>query len=448
MIFHNILGTLFGYSILFYLCPTTLRYTQSTMANVHFYLKPGQKNKKGQQPVIMRITHDYSRTIIFVGHAVHSKYWSQKNEKVKPPHANEETNHHEAINATIEAYYKRATAALAKAISEKIPITEAYLKNSITLKEEKGTTKAFFGIFDEYIEMSKPIRAPRTITGYNTVKQFLMDFEEASGKKIDINTIDNLFFDRFRTYAFSVRKVQDNYFSKIVNVLKSFMNWSYDRKYAKMLTHKKFSTPEREKEIIYLTKDELFDLLYHKFESKKLSHARDLFCFMCFTGLRVSDLRDLTQEHIKENEIQKTIVKTQKIDRIPLNRFAKEILLKYKGDEVSVFPKISSQKLNDYIKDCCEELKMNEPVRIQQFIGGKVKTVVKPKYEFITNHVARKTFVTLSFIFGMDTKIIKSITGHKKDSSFNKYIKIAEEFKNVALKSAWDKQTVTEKPEA
>jgi hypothetical protein len=51
----------------------------------------------------------------------------------------------------------------------------------------------------------------------------------------------------------------------------------------------------------------------------------------------------------------------------------------------------------------------------------------------------------LSFIFGMDTKIIKSITGHKKDSSFNKYIKIAEEYKKEALKSAWDKQTLTEK---
>ena len=418
------------------------------MANVHFYLKPGKKNKKGQQPIIMRITHDYSRTIFSIGHAVHPKYWSQKNEKVKPPPAHEETNHHEAINATIEAYYKRATDTLAKSIRESIPLTEAYLRNSIAEKEEKSSSRSFFVLFDEYIEMSKPIRALRTIKGYKTVKQVLLDFEQYSGKKIDINSIDNLFFDRFRNYAFSVRKVQDNYFSKIINVLKSFMNWAFDRKYVKTLTHKKFSTPEREKEIIYLTKEELFDLLYHDFESKKLSHARDLFCFMCFTGLRVSDLRDLTREHIKEDEIQKTIVKTQKIDRIPLNRFAKEILNKYDGDEVSVFPTISSQKLNDYIKDCCEEIKMNEQVRVQQFIGGKVKTVVKPKYNFITNHVARKTFVTLSFIFGMDTKIIKSINGHKKDSSFNKYIKIAEEYKKEALKFAWDKQTPTEKPEA
>ena len=211
------------------------------MANVHFYLKPGKKNKKGQQPIIMRITHDYSRTIFFVGYSVQSKHWSQKNEKVKAPHANEETNHHEAINATIEAYYKRATSAIAKAIGEKTPITEAFLRNNIAIKEEKGTTRSFFGLFDEFIEMNKPIRAHWTIKGYNTVKQYLLDFEESTGKKIDINTIDNLFFDRFRAYSFSVKKIQDNYFSKIVNVLKAFMNWAYDRKYVKTLTHKKHS---------------------------------------------------------------------------------------------------------------------------------------------------------------------------------------------------------------
>jgi len=415
------------------------------MANIHFYLKSGKKNKKGQKPVIMRITHDSSRTLFFVGHSVHPKYWSQKNEKVKAPHANDEDNHYEAINKTIDAYYKRASNAIAKAIGEHIPITEAYLRNSISVKEEQQNTRSFFSLFDEYIESSKPIRALWTIKGYRTVKQFLLDFEEKSGRKIDINAIDTIFFDRFRSYAFSVRKVQDNYFSKIVNVLKSFLTWAYDRKYITSTTHHKFSAAEREKEIIYLTKDELFNLLNHDFKTKKLSQARYLFCFMCFTGLRVSDLRDLKREDIKGDEILKTIVKTQEIERIPLNRFAKDILQKFKGDEHSVFPTISPQKLNDYIKECCEEIKMNEQVSVKQYVGGKVSTVTKPKHQFITNHVARKTFVTLSFIFGMDTKIIKSITGHKKDSTFNKYIKIAEEYKKEALKSAWDKQTMTAK---
>lgn len=354
----------------------------------------------------MRITHDNSRIVFFIGHMVHLKHWSQINQKVKPYREGEPDNHYDAINKTIKAFYDRATDAIAEAIAGNIPLTEAYLKNKISIHEDKKKNRSFFSLFDEYIEASKPIKAKWTIKGYNTVKNFLLDFEAESKKKIDINAIDSLFFDKFRTYAFSNRGVQDNYFSKLVAVLKSFLTWAYDRGYMKSLAYKRFSAPEREKEIIYLNQEELFSLFTHHFKSEKLAHARDLFCFMCFTGLRVSDLRDLKKEHIKNDEIHKTIVKTQEIERIPLNRFAKEILGKYEKDAVSVFPVISSQKLNDYIKECCAEIEMNEMVSVQQYVGGKVTTLTKPKYEFITNHVARKTFVTLSFIFGMDTKWI------------------------------------------
>ena len=415
------------------------------MANIHFYLKPGKKNKKGQKPVIMRITHDNSRIVFFVGHMVHPKHWSQINQKVKQYREGEPDNHYDAINKTIKAFYDRATNAIAEAIAGNIPLTEAYLKNKISIHVDKKKKRSFFSLFDEYIESSKPVRASRTITGYGTVKNFLLDFETATGKKIELNTIDTLFYDRLRAYAFSTRGVQDNYFSKISNVLKSYLNWAYDRGYIDSLTHRKFSAPEREKEIIYLSQDELFKLFKHKFKSEKLAHARDLFCFMCFTGLRVSDLRDLKREHIKNDEINKTIVKTQKIERIPLNRFAKEILHKYEKDAVSLFPVISSQKLNNYIKECCSEIEMKDMVSVQQYVGGKVTTLTKPKYEFITNHVARKTFVTLSFIFGMDTKTIKSITGHKKDSTFNKYIKISEDFKKREMDRTWGQIQIKEK---
>jgi hypothetical protein len=38
----------------------------------------------------------------------------------------------------------------------------------------------------------------------------------------------------------------------------------------------------------------------------------------------------------------------------------------------------------------------------------------------------------------MNTKTIKEITGHKKDSVFNKYVKISEEFKKLEMERTWD----------
>ncbi len=56
----------------------------------------------------------------------------------------------------------------------------------------------------------------------------------------------------------------------------------------------------------------------------------------------------------------------------------------------------------------------------------------------ITNHTERKTFITNSIVLGMNTKTIKDITGHKKDSVFNKYVKISEEFKKLEMDRTWD----------
>ena len=60
------------------------------------------------------------------------------------------------------------------------------------------------------------------------------------------------------------------------------------------------------------------------------------------------------------------------------------------------------------------------------------------KDKLSTNHTTRKTFIINSIVLGMNTKTIKEITGHKKDSVFNKYIKISEDFKKLEMERTWD----------
>ena len=75
-------------------------------------------------------------------------------------------------------------------------------------------------------------------------------------------------------------------------------------------------------------------------------------------------------------------------------------------------------------------------VRLEK--NGKAREHSEPKYKLITNHTARKTFITNSIMPGMNTKTIKEITGHKKDSVFNKYVKISEEFKKLEMERTRD----------
>jgi integrase len=65
---------------------------------------------------------------------------------------------------------------------------------------------------------------------------------------------------------------------------------------------------------------------------------------MCFAGMRVSDLRNLKRDNIRDGQIFKTIVKTHKTEVIPLNQFAQAILAKYEHLDITPLPKLSSQK--------------------------------------------------------------------------------------------------------
>ena len=106
-----------------------------------------------------------------------------------------------------------------------------------------------------------------------------------------------------------------------------------------------------------LTLDEIKKILEHDFsESERLDNARDLFIIGLRTGLRVSDISIVNKEHLIGSVINITPVKTDLNLTIPIHPDFRKILNKRKGE----FPnKISDAKFNKYIKDVCQEAKIN-----------------------------------------------------------------------------------------
>ena len=89
-----------------------------------------------------------------------------------------------------------------------------------------------------------------------------------------------------------------------------------------------------------------------------------------FTGLRFSDLSKLHLANIFEEHIILLIQKTQN-HAIKLNKYAKEILNKYKGTIYESLSHISSQKFNEYIKEYSEKAELTQPFTIHWFVGNK-----------------------------------------------------------------------------
>ncbi len=88
------------------------------------------------------------------------------------------------------------------------------------------------------------------------------------------------------------------------------------------------------------------------------------------------------------------------------------------------FPyKISIQKFNEYLKDLCQECKINEPTKGNLFDNktNRKKLGTYPKYELISSHICRRSFAT-NYYKLIPTPILMEITAHSKESMFLEYI--------------------------
>ena len=321
----------------------------------------------------------------------------------------------------------------------------AYKKYILTQLENKNfgansIAPNFFDSFDEFIETNRSSKAEGTIKKYVSTINFIKDFRDYSNYDLSFNNINTDFHERFRDYAFNERNTLNNYFGRLIAVTKTFMNWALERNYHENIEFKKFKTIHNTTEVIYLTMDELMKLYNYEFESKRLEHVRDFYCFGCFTGLRFGDLKKLKHSNVYSDHIRLNIQKTKSIDhKIPLNNFAKAILNKYTDSIYEPLPAISGQKFNEYIKECCEIVKIDTPVNTTRYIGQRRIDNIQPKYKLITSHTARKTFVTNSLVLGMKEMVVRNITGHTDEKSFKRYVEIAEDFKRQEMDNAWNK---------
>ena len=98
-----------------------------------------------------------------------------------------------------------------------------------------------------------------------------------------------------------------------------------------------------------------------------------------------------------------------------------------------LFPAISNQKMNTYLKELGKLTELNEPVQIIRFRGSERIEKIVPKYEVLTSHVARKTFITNAMIRGMSTEVIMDITTHHSYKSFQRYFKIVDDHKKSQM---------------
>ena len=307
----------------------------------------------------------------------------------------------------------------------------------------------FFDYFKQFIEETKNghrlskkgTQIQRgTYKTYLTTKTHLENFQKEKGYKISFDKMNKDFFATFLKYLTSLKinkgmnnlsgkkqiGLTDNYQAAIVKILKTFLNYALEKGYTSNVEFiKAFTLNKKETDLIALTAGELQMIENFETENRKISHIKNLLMFQCYTGLRFSDMKELTPENFDLNRyvINIQMVKTQGIITIPIGEKLKQIINSFPGLYLNV---PSNQKYNDYLKDLCKQALIIEPVKTTTYIGNARKEAIQPKNELISSHTARRTYITLSLKAGKLPETVMKISGHKNRTAFNKYVKIAQ----------------------
>ena len=366
------------------------------------------------------------------------------------------------INSNLDAL-RRAVADIEKRFElDRVPYSATMVIDALRrIKEDNPKTKKekpanqVYDYIDKYIEDNKVTRVKGSLSVYKTLSEHLKRFRAATNAIVSFENIDHTFFKEFQRYLLTeaglryknITGLTNTTVAKQLSTLKTFLSYAKASGIDISDKYKLFKIKKEEGAVIALTNDEFHSLF--NLDLKKDSpqdHVRNAFCFACATGLRYSDLKQLSWENIKDNEIIINVIKKKKLipHVIPLTPYSKSILAKYKG-KARPLHVISNQRMNDHLKgnderklkSICKLAGITEPTKIVRYRGAKTEEKVVPKFELIGVHNGRKTFVTLCLERGMTAEEVMPVSGHENYASFKRYVNITDQRKKIAMSKAW-----------
>ena len=210
---------------------------------------------------------------------------------------------------------------------------------------------------------------------------------------------------------------------------------------------KKIQETDKAKEI-YLTKAELQALYEMPLEGLK-DKVRDVFLVGCYTCQRFSDYARLEKENFTKT------AKGTKVVRIVQEKTGNDVVIPILNDNLLHIaekygydiPKVNDVILNRYIKQILKELSSTVPSLARKertlltmkerekekqglvsFERDNKGNVIKPRYELVSSHTARRSGITNLYLSGnFDTYQMMSISGHRDEKTFYEYIKLSSD---------------------
>ena len=346
------------------------------------------------------------------------------------------------INKILERLENKIDEAFYNFEIENIIPTKDDLKRMLESKNS-GIKKSFFDAYDEFIAdgIKNKYWSDGTLKKIKSRKQLLLSFD----KNLTFRSLSkeklNEFVDYQTKHSITKKESSNSYLNttihKNINLLKWFLRWAEDKGYNVNPDFQKFTislkTPA--KDVIFLEWEELMSIYHHDYSKDPSKEAvRDCFCFCCFTSLRYSDLYNLKKSNISKDSISLTTIKTTDTITIDLNDYSRSIIEKYKGlPGEKALPVISNQKMNVALKVIAKECGINKLITKVSFKGSERIEKTYKKYELITTHCGRRTFICNALMLGIPPHVVMKWTGHSDYKVMKPYIAVSDNMRKTSM---------------
>jgi site-specific recombinase XerD len=400
----------------------------NTTVSILFYIKRSKANSQGICPIYVRVTVDSKRFEFSSMKYINSEKWSSEGSKVRG--SNEEAR---TINSHLDYLKNQVLAAEKRLFKKDIKVNSESIKNEIFAIEER--TRTLIPIFQDHNSKIKALigkeYAPGTLERYETslrhTKEFLL--WKYNVTDIDITKIDHAFVTDYEFFLRTVRNCANNTAVKYLKNFNKIIKLCLANHWLDKNPFANYKSKVKEVERVYLSEEELQDIINKNFGTERLSLVRDIFIFSCFTGLAYIDVKNLTKSHIcigidGDKWIFTHRQKTESASKIPILPVTQMIIDKYENHPQAVnqnklLPILSNQKMNAYLKEIAGVCKIDKE---------------------LTFHIARHTFATtVTLTNGVPIESVSKMLGHKNLRTTQHYAKVLDKKVSEDMKILKDK---------
>lgn len=284
--------------------------------------------------------------------------------------------------------------------------------------------------FNKFIDIKNLSSKKKLVEKLQAIRNQMQIF--LKGRKFHLHEVNQEFVNSLTKYWVEDLGLQPNTIAKNFGFFRQFMNYLRNEGVLTNLKYQRLDYPsEVETNTIVLTKEEVIRLIQYIPKTTSQGKVKDLFLILIYTGLRFGDAIRINRSWLRGKFLFINTQKTGEKISIPLHPKLNEILEKYGFDLLPL--RISNQKFNDYVKELCREAEITDLIEIVRFEKGVKKYLTYPKNQLIASHTGRRTFITNSILAGIPLSVIQKITGHRKLTTLQKYVDIAEAVKTQEM---------------